>query len=208
MIKFLSILMIIGALFVGVNANEVETSLNVGFGHQNLQLVAVRTGLAPNASIKVNYGDVAFLVGGYHVIEGSLDKEEEIDYRLIYKIGNHAFAIGINDLGTIGDLDERADVLAYNYQLSGGKLGIVYGKLNSKNEAGGFIFANGSIAQGLILGANAGREMSSFKEYQTLYLTHKASVGGGFDIISNLSYQNDGTNDGWYATVNLVYHLK
>ena len=207
MIKFLLSLIAVGALISSANADEIKTNLDVGFGHQNLQLVAVRTGLAPNASIKVNYGDVAFLVNGYHVIEGNLDKEEEVDYRLIYKIGNHMFAAGINDLGVVGDFSKRADVLAYNYKLPGGKLGAVYGKLKSKNKAGYFFFANGNIVEGLSLGANFGKEMNSFKEYQTFYLKHKARVGN-LDIIPSVTYQNEGTNDGWYTTVNLVYHLK
>jgi len=205
--KIILFFLTIGA-FLNVSADDVLIKGSLGIGEQNMQLVATRTPVAANMDtvIILPYG-VAISFYGFTVLDHD---QKEIDYRLAYAWRGHTVAIGTNDFGIVGDFDDRADVFAYNFAIEDTLgFGGAYGKPSKGNE-GYFVFAE--LAYGLPkstkFGVNFGQEMFTKESYQTIYLKHGSVIGDNIEILNKLAYQNDGTNNGWYTTFNLVYHIK
>ena len=203
--KILSMLTI-SALFFSVNANGLVVKPSIGIGHQNMQLVATRTPIAVDADIvlilpnnNITLSAFAFSVLG--------EDQDEIDYRLGYHWREHSIFVGVNDFGDIGDFKQRADVIGYSFSDDEFGFGGVYGK-PKKGDEGYFIYSELGVFKNTYAGVNIGKEMFTKEGYQTLYFRHGSTIGYNIEILNKLAYQNNGTNDGWNATFNLVYHLK
>lgn len=202
--KILSILSL-GALFCSVNANDLMLKGTIGLGQENLQLVATRTPIAVNADVALILPNIILST---HVFSVLNEKQGELDYRLAYNWREHTIAIGINDFNPIGDFNERADVISYNFVVGDEfAFGGTYGKPKNGDE-GYFVYSESALPfKGTHTGVNLGKEMITEEDYQTLYLRYGNVIGRNLAILNKIAYQNGGTHDGWYATLNLVYNL-